>query len=474
MDRNPSPPPSDEETTRVDAIGSTVYSKHWLFSTLMRLIELVSPEGEDTEVTDSGAETELDEDLENEICKIWDMSMDEDVAVFLQEFNATDILLGIIGKSKCPRLTEICVGILGNMACYKETCQSITNNNNLVEVLLLLLGDTDPPTLLETSRLILSCLSQPDVSNIWIDQIHKQRSVRENVCFIMQSSTNADLLGKIGEMVDKLFDLDKELMLKWVSDLKELPDASTTEQEKMAETAVVPCLLEAARQLRSDNIEGLEVYMHILQLLTTANEGIQAIVKTPDKGEATWTLLNDIVCTDLCQDDDPAIIVEEQACVLSSTLAVLSAMFASNMEENYIKIEQNLPLLGTLLRVLLYAEESQKKPSEVIRRPSVVKFSGPSPRSGAQKGKRREGDFHLKILLGICSEFLSEIFMDISKEIVSNSFKEGLLSQAMCTCAFQHLLPLYHTAVERFHAIVTEVQPDMAEQLLLGFPNLRS
>ncbi|XP_072375078.1 protein saal1 isoform X1 [Scyliorhinus torazame] len=462
MDRNPSPPPSDEsdeETTRVDAIGNTVYSKHWLFSTLMRLIELVSPEGEDTEVSDSRAETELDEDLENEICKVWDMSMDEDVAVFLQEFNATDILLGIIGKSKCPRLTEICVGILGNMACYKETCQSITNNNNLVEVLLLLLGDTDPPTLLETSRLILSCLSQPDVSNIWIDQIHKQCSVRENVCFIMQSSTNADLLGKIGEMVDKLFDLDKELMLKWVSDLKELPDASTTEQEKMAETAVVPCLLEAARQLRSDNIDGLEVYMHILQLLTTANEGIQAIVKTPDKGEATWTLLNDIVCTDLCQDDDPAIIVEEQASVLSSTLAVLSAMFASNMEENYIKIEQ---------------KESQKKPSEVIRRPSVDKSSVPSPRSGAQKGKRREGDFHLKILLGICSEFLSEIFMDISKEVVSNSFKEGVLSQAMCTCAFQHLLPLYHTAVERFHAIVTEVQPDTAKQLLLGFPNLRS
>ncbi|XP_041053671.1 protein saal1 isoform X2 [Carcharodon carcharias] len=477
MDRNPSPPPSyesDEETTRVDAIGNTVYSKHWLFSTLMRLIEIVSPEGEETEVAGSRAETELDEDLENEICKVWDMSMDEDVAVFLQEFNATDILLGIIGKSKCPRLTEICVGILGNMACYKETCQSITNNDNLVEVLLLLLGDTDPPTLLETSRLILSCLSQPDVSSIWVDQIHKQCSVRENVCFIMQSSTNADLLGKIGEMVDKLFDLDKELMLSWVRDSKELPDASTTEQQKTAETAMVPCLLEAAKQLRSDSIEGLEVYMHILQLLTTTDEGIQAIVKTPDKGEATWTLLYDIVRTDLCQDDDPSIIVEEQASVLSSTLAVLSALFASYMEENYAKIEQNLPLLSTLLRVLFYAEECQKKPSEGTRRPSADKWSVPSPVSGAQKGKRREGDFHLKILVDICCEFLSEIFMDISKEIVLISFKEGYLSHEICTCAFQHLLPLYHTAVEKFHTILTEIQPDTAEQLLLGFPNLRS
>ncbi|XP_060694797.1 protein saal1 isoform X1 [Hemiscyllium ocellatum] len=477
MDRNPSPPPNDEstdETTRVDAIGNTVYSKHWLFSTLMKLIELVCPEGEEADRSDSRTETELDEDLENEICKMWDMSMDEDVAVFLQEFNATDILLGIIGKSKCPRLTEICVGILGNMACYKETCQAISNNDNLVNVLLLLLGDSDPPTLLETSRLILGCLSQPDVSSIWVDQIHKQHSVRENVCFIMQSSTNADLLGKIGEVVDKLFDLDKELMLSWVVESKGLANASTIEKENSAETAFVPCLLEAARQLRSDSIEGLEVYMHILQLLTTTDGGMQAIVRTPDKAETTWTLLYDIVRTDLCQDDDPAIIVEEQASVLSSTLAVLSAIFASCMEENYIKIERNLPLLDTLLRVLFYAEESQKRPSERTRRPSTDKWSVPSPISGTQKGKQREGDFHLKILLDICCEFLSEIFMNIGKEIVSKSFKEGFLSQEMCTSAFRHLLPQYHTAVEKFHTMLLEVQPDTAEQLLLEFPNLRS
>lgn len=43
MDRNPSPPPgADDEKTDgdVDAIGETVYSKHWLFSTLTRLIRV--------------------------------------------------------------------------------------------------------------------------------------------------------------------------------------------------------------------------------------------------------------------------------------------------------------------------------------------------------------------------------------------------------------------------------------------------
>lgn len=43
MDRNPSPPPEAAdglETEDVDAIGDTVYSKHWLFSTLTRLIHV--------------------------------------------------------------------------------------------------------------------------------------------------------------------------------------------------------------------------------------------------------------------------------------------------------------------------------------------------------------------------------------------------------------------------------------------------
>lgn len=48
MDRNPSPPPpsrneDDDQEEKVaggDCIGSTVYSKHWLFGVLSRLIQV--------------------------------------------------------------------------------------------------------------------------------------------------------------------------------------------------------------------------------------------------------------------------------------------------------------------------------------------------------------------------------------------------------------------------------------------------
>lgn len=46
LDRNPSPPPDTAgggEDGDSDAIGDTVYSKHWLFSTLTRLINVGFP-----------------------------------------------------------------------------------------------------------------------------------------------------------------------------------------------------------------------------------------------------------------------------------------------------------------------------------------------------------------------------------------------------------------------------------------------
>uniref|UniRef100_A0A8C9EJJ1 Serum amyloid A like 1 n=1 Tax=Pavo cristatus TaxID=9049 RepID=A0A8C9EJJ1_PAVCR len=268
MDRNPSPPSSEAEEEG-DAVGSTVYSKHWLFSILTRLIELISPEKSEPSGNPEGIQTELDEEMENDICKVWDMSMDEDVALFLQEFNAPDIFMGVFAKSKCPRLTEICVGILGNMA--------------------------------------------------------------------------FELLVKVGEVVDKLFDLDEELMLNWIKSgsYQSVGPSTDDSPEELPDFKIVPCILEAAKQVRSDSPEGLDVYMHILQLLTTVDEGIQAIVQAPDGGKETWALLYDLICHELCQPDDPPIIVQEQKTVLASILSVLSAIFASQTEQEYIKMRKS-------------------------------------------------------------------------------------------------------------------------------------
>ncbi|KAF3829938.1 hypothetical protein GH733_001363, partial [Mirounga leonina] len=199
MDRNPSPPlPSrdqdEEEGAGGDCIGSTVYSKHWLFGVLSGLIQIVSPENTKSS-SDDEQQMELDEEMENEICRVWDMSMDEDVALFLQEFNAPDIFMGVLAKSKCPRL-------------------------------------------------------RTEVASVWVERIWEYPAIYDSICFIMSSSTNVDLLVKVGEVVDKLFDLDEKLMLEWIRNGAVQPlDPPQEDSEEQPVFKIVPCVLEASKQV---------------------------------------------------------------------------------------------------------------------------------------------------------------------------------------------------------------------------------
>nr|XP_020760502.1 protein SAAL1 isoform X3 [Odocoileus virginianus texanus] len=450
MDRNPSPPPpsrdgDEEEAAGGDCIGSTVYSKHWLFGVLSGLIQMVTPENAKSSSDDEEQQMELDEEMENEICRVWDMSMDEDVALFLQEFNAPDIFMGVLAKSRCPRLREICVGILGNMACFQEICVSISSDKNL--------------------GLLLTCLSQTEVASVWVERIRENPAIYDSICFIMSSSTNVDLLVKVGEVVDKLFDLDEKLMLEWIrSGAVQALDQPQEDSEQQPVFRIVPCVLEAAKQVRSENPEGLDVYMHILQLLTTVDDGIQAIVQCPDTGKDTWNLLFDLVCREFCQADDPPIILQEQKTVLASVFSVLSAIYASQAEQEYLKIGKvDLPLIDSLIRVLQNMEHCQKKPEN----------STESNTEETKKSDLTQDDFHLKILKDISCEFLSNIFQVLTKETVTQGLKEGQLSKQKCSCAFENLLPFYSPVVEDFLKILREVDKNLAGNLEEGFPSLK-
>ncbi|KPP57689.1 serum amyloid A-like protein 1-like [Scleropages formosus] len=402
LDRNPSPPPDrdgDESGEEGDAIGETVYSKHWLFSTLTQLVQRVTEqEVGDQDQADQDKEVELPEEEEEELCKIWDMAMDRDVAVFLQEFKAADILLGVIAKSRNPRLTEICVGILGNMACFPDACLTLSQSDDLGAVLLLLLGDADPPTLLETTRLLVTCLSHADVAPLWLERVRQQTSVLPNLCFIMCSSTNVDLLAKVGELVDKLFDLDEELMKSWI-----IAQPSETDSEN--HIYIAPSLLEAIKQLRADT-------------------------EPSGPGEEAWTLLSELVCEDLCQSDDPPIVLQEQKGLLASTLAVLSILFPYHGQHDG-DTEPNLPLVGSLLRVLQYLRDCRQRVWESHANSEV----------GC--AEEEEEDVQLQALKDTAIEFLANILTDMAK--------------------VQHML-----------IALSEEEPKLADVLMDKFPSLKS
>ncbi|KAM6937984.1 protein saal1 [Xenentodon cancila] len=437
MDRNPSPPPDAAdggEDEDLDAIGDTVYSKHWLFSTLTHLINMVTEYSEEN----SDGEMNLSDDDEEDLCRVWDMAMDKDVAGFLQEFKAADILLGVIAKSRCPRLTEISVGILGNMACFPDTCLSLSQNEDLGAVLLLLLGDADPPTLLETCRLLLTCLSHKDVHPLWLQRIRQQTSVRSNLCFVMCSSTNADLLEKVGDLVDKLFDLDEELMKSWITSQ---PSEEEEDDDGEGHLDLTSCLLEAAKQLRSENLNGLEVYVHILQLLTTVEEGIQVFAAPDGPGKSVWGFVCGVVCEDLCQPNDLPVVLHEQKSILIQAFAVLQALYRC-WDQWCNKSDTNLPFIGSILRVCQYRSEC----------------------------KDDAKDNQLQSLAELTTELLADVCIDIPTETVVDLVKKGYLTEKTCLTAAASLHPEFKTSFQHLQATLSEADPHLADVMRTQLP----
>ncbi|XP_075996902.1 protein saal1 [Genypterus blacodes] len=453
MDRNPSPPPdsteAEEDKEGADAIGDTVYSRHWLFSTLNRLVQMVTDHAEEH----AEGQMELTEDDEDDLCRVWDMAMDKDVAGFLQEFKAADILLGIIAKSRCPRLTEICVGILGNIACFPGTCQTLSQNEDLGAVLLLLLGGIDPPTLLETSRLLLTCVSQKDVCSLWLQRIRDRPSVRSNLCFIMCSSTNTDLLEKVGELVEKLFDLDEELMRTWITTQpSEEEEEEEEEEDGRSRLDVASCLLEAAKQLRSESPNGLEVYLHALQLLTTVHEGLQTLAAEDGPGKAVWQFLCEVVCERLRQPDEVTLVVQEEKMLLLQAFSVLQAVF--RCQELWCSTrDTSVPLIGSLLRVLQCHVEHQ---------------ADRSGKGGTEDEETK--DKELLTLAEVTAEFLSDVCGQISKDAVAELVKKGYLTEKTCLTAARCLLPQFKTCVQHLESMLSQTDPQLADVVRRQFP----
>lgn len=56
----------------------------------------------------------------------------------------------------------------------------------------------------------------------------------------------------MGEVVDKLFDLDEELMLNWIKNgtCRSVGPSVDDSPEELPDFKIVPCILEAAKQVR--------------------------------------------------------------------------------------------------------------------------------------------------------------------------------------------------------------------------------
>ncbi|XP_068144193.1 protein saal1 [Drosophila tropicalis] len=126
------------ERMRGDAVGDTMYSRRFVLQTLMRLSQ-----------QDEGP---LSQELEDALCKVWDMSVSRELVALLLENDAIGLLMYAITGSDDVRLYEILIGMLGNMCAQVECVEQLTMNPDWIETLLKLATCMDTGMLLQLMR----------------------------------------------------------------------------------------------------------------------------------------------------------------------------------------------------------------------------------------------------------------------------------------------------------------------------------
>ncbi|KAK3911906.1 Protein SAAL1, partial [Frankliniella fusca] len=199
----------DFDKLKGDAIGSTLYSESVLLKTLITLSEQTGENWSDQ--------------LEEQLCFLWDMTFEEDVVTLLMEHDFVNLACHVIRVTSEPRLIEILVGILGNMTALKSARKSLSQLNT-AEQLLSLLSSSDTPTLLQLVRLLNTCVwhvnrssHTPDgqdedekvesqaEADVWVQLLSTSApSINENLSFILRSSTNGELLQSTLELLNNL------------------------------------------------------------------------------------------------------------------------------------------------------------------------------------------------------------------------------------------------------------------------------
>ncbi|KAL8151143.1 hypothetical protein V2J09_020951, partial [Rumex salicifolius] len=85
---------------------------------------------------------------------LWDLAADQSHAELLVENFMLDVLLANLMTSDSARITEISLGIIGNLACHGTLMKQIISTEKLVEIIVNQVFSDDTPSLCEVCRLL--------------------------------------------------------------------------------------------------------------------------------------------------------------------------------------------------------------------------------------------------------------------------------------------------------------------------------
>lgn len=293
-----------------DNVGDTVFSKHWMFQCLIKTLETINQESDS-----SDSPIELDSDIEEELCLLWDMSANEDVGKFLNDFKAIDLFEGIIMKTNSPRLAEISVGILANISSISPICMTMTNKEGFVKLILSLLKSSDTPFVLQLIRLILTALSNIEARPNWLSEISMNSTeFFTSIQFTLQNCLNCDVLKGLLNLIYKVFYCDESLISKWFE----------IDQDKEC----VLSIYEASKQIiqtDQDDIDCIDYFWLIMHLQSIAYENFILTYIKPIEN-SVFSLFKHYMINSFGETMDYIIQSQHRAGALAASLSIINEL----------------------------------------------------------------------------------------------------------------------------------------------------
>ncbi|XVE79334.1 hypothetical protein DITRI_Ditri14bG0050100 [Diplodiscus trichospermus] len=291
-------------------------------------------QGEDEE--DSRAHVSAGEEVWEECgCVLWDLAANQTHAELMVQNLVLEVLLANLMVSHSVRVTEICLGIMGNLACHEVAMKQMISTNGLIAVVVDQLFLDDTQCLCEAFRLLGLGLQSSDFIK-WAEALQPEH-ILSRILWVTENTLNPQLTEKsVG------------LLLAILESQKEVEHILLTPSMKLGlPTGLVNLLAFEMSKLTNERIPErysvLDVILHALEALCVIDGYSQEICSNKEFFQ--------LVC-DLIKFPDKVEV--SNSCV---TAGVLIANILSDVPDIASEISQDLPFLQGLFDILPFTSD---------------------------------------------------------------------------------------------------------------------
>ncbi|KAK4788424.1 hypothetical protein SAY86_019743 [Trapa natans] len=260
-------------------------------------------------------------------CILWDLAASRTHAELMVQNLVLEVLLANLTVSQSVRVTEICLGIIGNLACHEVLMDTIVSTNGLVQTIIDQLFLDDTQCLSEASRLLALCL-QGNECVTWAKALLPDRVINR-LLWIAENSLNPLLLEKCVGLLLVILESEKGAapillpplvengVIKLLIGLLDFEITLLTRERSPERLPVLDTILRAIEALSTMNDHSQEISsnMELVQLICN-------LIKFPDKMEISESCVTSAVLLANILSDVP-----NMAFDMSQDLALLQGLF---------------------------------------------------------------------------------------------------------------------------------------------------